>query len=78
MTVGPGRPRSGWRSRTARRAVEAKRALETMKRMKKCPTAAEAFDQGDLSLAEADAVTVGRGVGPVGRGGPGRQGDRLA
>ena len=37
--------------------AEAKRTLDTMKRMKSCPTAAEAFDQGDLSLAEADAVS---------------------
>ena len=37
--------------------AEARRTLDTVKRMKACPVAAEAFDQGNLSLAEADAVS---------------------
>jgi hypothetical protein len=43
---------------------EAKRALETARRMRSCPLAAEAFDRGDLSLAEADAVSSAAVVDP--------------
>src|SRR4051812_42490097 len=43
---------------------EAKRALETAKRLQGCPAAAAAFDQGDLSLAEAEAVTAAAVLDP--------------
>ena len=36
---------------------EAKRAIDTARRLKDCPAAAEAFDRGELSLGEAEAIS---------------------
>ncbi len=44
--------------------AEAKRALDTAARMKRCPAVAEAFDRGDLSMAEADVVSGAAVVDP--------------
>ena len=43
---------------------EAKRAIDTARRMAECPLAAEAFDRGELSIAEADAVSSAALVDP--------------
>ena len=45
--------------------AEAKRALETAWRMKRCPVTAEAFNRGDLSMGEADAVSSAAVVDPA-------------
>ena len=36
---------------------EAKRTIDTAHRMKRCPTTAAAFDQGELSVGEADLIS---------------------
>ncbi len=43
---------------------EAKKAIETARRLKRCPVAKEAFDQGDLSLGEADAISGAAALDP--------------
>src|SRR3954454_15070651 len=43
---------------------EAKRAIDTARRMSECPLAAEAFERGELSIAEADAVSSAVVVDP--------------
>ncbi len=47
---------------------DAKRAIDTARRMKSCPTTADAFAHGDLSLGEADLISGAAAVDP-GRGG---------
>src|SRR4051812_10008670 len=43
---------------------EAKRAIDTARRMAECPLASEAFERGDLSMAEADAVSAAAVLDP--------------
>ncbi len=43
---------------------DAKRAIDTARRMKSCPTTADAFANGDLSLGEADLISGAAAVDP--------------
>jgi hypothetical protein len=43
---------------------DAKRAIDTARRMKSCPTTADAFARGDLSLGEADVISGAAAVDP--------------
>jgi hypothetical protein len=43
---------------------EAKRAIDTARRLRSCPVAVEAFERGELSLAEADVVSSASVVDP--------------
>ena len=44
---------------------EAKKAVDTAKRLKRCPATAEAFERGDLSVGEADAISAAAVVDPA-------------
>ncbi len=43
---------------------DAKRAIDTARRMKSCPTTADAFANGDLSLGEAEVISGAAAVDP--------------
>ena len=45
--------------------TEAKQMIDTARRLKQCPTTAEAFESGELSVGEAAAISVAAVVDPT-------------